>query len=47
MVASDWTERHRPLSERQLEGNEGQRQKIRSWLDQWKEGRPKNPVCFL
>jgi hypothetical protein len=23
MVASDWTERHRPMSERQLEGNEG------------------------
>ena len=22
MVASDWTERHRPMSERQLEGNE-------------------------
>ena len=47
MVASDWTERHRPLSERQLEGNEGQRQKIRSWLDQWKEGRPKKPGLLL
>jgi len=47
MVASDWTERHRPLSERQLEGNEGQRQKIRSWLEQWKEGRPKKPGLLL
>ena len=47
MVASDWTERHRPLSERQLEGNEGQRQKIRTWLDQWKEGRPKKPGLLL
>ena len=28
MVASDWTERHRPLSERQLEGNEAQRKKF-------------------
>ena len=47
MVASDWTERHRPMSERQLEGNEGQRKKIRVWLDQWKEGRPKKPGLLL
>ncbi len=47
MVVSDWTERHRPISERQLEGNEPQRQKIRSWLDQWKEGRPKKPGLLL
>ena len=47
MVASDWTERHRPLSERQLEGNEAQRKKIRSWLDQWVEGRPPKPGLLL
>ena len=47
MVASDWTERHRPLSERQLEGNEAQRKKIRSWLDQWVEGRPTKPGLLL
>ena len=47
MVASDWTERHRPLSERQLEGNEAQRKKIRSWLDQWVEGKPTKPGLLL
>ena len=47
MVASDWTERHRPMSERQLEGNEAQRKKIRAWLDQWKEGRPNKPGLLL
>lgn len=47
MVASDWTERHRPASERQLEGNEAQRKKIRIWLDQWQEGRPSKPGLLL
>ena len=47
MVVSDWTERHRPVSERQLEGNENQRRKIRSWLDEWKQGRPKKPGLLL
>ena len=47
MVASDWTERHRPISERQLEGNEAQRKKIKAWLDQWKDGRPKKPGILL
>lgn len=47
MVASDWTERHRPLSERQLEGNEAQRKKIRVWLDQWQEGVPDKPGLLL
>ena len=47
MVASDWTERHRPLSERQLEGNEAQRKKIRVWLDQWQEGTPDKPELLL
>lgn len=47
MVASDWTERHRPMSERQLEGNEAQRKKIRAWLDQWKNGKPSKPGILL
>ena len=47
MVASDWTERHRPLSERQLEGNEAQRKKIRVWLEQWQQGKPDKPGLLL
>jgi replication factor C large subunit len=35
------------MSERQLEGNEVQRKKIRAWLDQWKDGRPKKPGILL
>ncbi|MEC7097575.1 MAG: AAA family ATPase, partial [Candidatus Thermoplasmatota archaeon] len=45
--ASDWTERHRPGSESHLEGNETQRQKIRKWLDDWKNGLPKNKAILL
>ena len=46
MVASDWTERHRPLSERQLEGNEAQRKKFAlGWTSGWRED-PQNQVCF-
>ena len=44
---SDWTERHRPTSESHLEGNESQRQKIRKWLDDWKNGTPKNKAILL
>ena len=40
MVASDWTERYRPSSERELEGNEANRRKIRQLLDGWSEGIP-------
>ena len=47
MVVSDWTERHRPLSENQLEGNEAQRKKIRTWLDKWQAGSPDKPVLLL
>ena len=47
MVASDWTERHRPLSENQLEGNEAQRKKIRTWLDKWQAGVPDKPGLLL
>ena len=44
---SDWTERYRPETERQLEGNEPNRKIIRNWLDQWQHGRPKKPGLLL
>ena len=47
MVASDWTERYRPSSERELEGNEANRRKIRQWLDGWSDGIPKKPGLLL
>ena len=45
--ASDWTERHRPTSEHQLEGNDVQRRKIREWLDGWVSGQPKKKGILL
>lgn len=45
--ASDWTERHRPISEHQLEGNEIQRRQIREWLDGWVNGNPKKKGILL
>lgn len=47
MEVSDWTERHRPRSERELEGNDSQRKKIRVWLDGWQSGRPDKPGLLL
>ena len=47
MNLSDWTERYRPESERQLEGNESNRKIIRNWLEQWQHGRPKKPGLLL
>ena len=44
---SDWTERHRPTSERHLEGNEVQRRKIRAWLDDWQNSTPKKKSILL
>ena len=34
----DWTERHRPSSLREMEGNDSQMRAIRRWLDQWENG---------
>ena len=45
--ASDWTERHRPQSERQLEGNDVQRRTIRKWLDEWHAGTPSKKALLL
>ncbi len=36
----DWTERYRPQSTRDLEGNDTQRKRIRNWLTQWERGVP-------
>ena len=47
MPVSDWTERHRPSSERQLEGNDAQRSRLREWLDAWRTGRPNRPGVLL
>ena len=44
---SDWTERHRPVSELQLEGNEVQRRQIRKWLDEWQAGTPNKKALLL
>ena len=46
-MPSDWTERHRPNSEMDLEGNEQVRNKIRQWLSLWKQGVPKKRGIFL
>lgn len=47
MAFSDWTERHRPASERQLEGNLKQRRRLKEWLGEWEQGRPKRPGVLL
>lgn len=47
MPVSDWTERHRPSSERQLEGNDAQRSRLREWLESWRIGRPNRPGVLL
>ena len=47
MTFSDWTERHRPSSERQLEGNLKQRRRLKEWLAEWEQGRPKRPGVLL
>ena len=44
---SDWTERHRPQSERALVGNDRQRSVIRGWLKGWEQGRPPKPGLIL
>ena len=36
----DWTERYRPQTTRDLEGNDTQRKRIRNWLTAWERGVP-------
>ncbi len=47
MTVSDWTERYRPSTERELEGNESQRRLIRNWLSEWNNGIPSKPGILL
>nr|AIF01074.1 ATPase, AAA family protein (rfcL) [uncultured marine group II/III euryarchaeote KM3_141_C05] len=39
-VLSDWTERYRPSSEKELEGNDAVRKRIKNWLNTWADGIP-------
>jgi len=39
-TVDDWTERYRPNSLDQMEGNEAPMRKIRQWLDRWEKGTP-------
>ena len=39
-VLSDWTERYRPSSEKDLEGNDAVRKRIKNWLNTWADGIP-------
>lgn len=47
MMQSDWTERYRPASEGDLEGNESNRTKIKNWLKAWNGKIPKKPGILL
>ena len=39
-LVEDWTERYRPTSIGEMEGNESQLRKIRNWLEQWNSPNP-------
>ncbi|MDP6379393.1 MAG: AAA family ATPase, partial [Candidatus Thalassarchaeaceae archaeon] len=39
-IMSDWTERYRPKSASDLEGNDAARKRISIWLESWKDGMP-------
>jgi replication factor C large subunit len=43
----DWTERYRPQSTRDLEGNDTQRKRIRNWLTAWENGVPEKRGMLL
>ncbi|MAT86262.1 MAG: hypothetical protein CMA25_04805 [Euryarchaeota archaeon] len=47
MMHSDWTERYRPASEGDLEGNESNRARIKHWLKSWDGKIPKKPGILL
>jgi len=44
---SDWTERYRPSSQKELEGNDSARGRIQSWLKEWDGGMPKKRGLLL
>ena len=43
----DWTERYRPQTTRELEGNDTQRKRIRNWLTAWEKGLPNKRGMLL
>ncbi len=43
----DWTERYRPRTTRDLEGNDTQRKRIRNWLTTWERGIPEKRGMLL
>ncbi|MEE2747114.1 MAG: AAA family ATPase [Candidatus Thermoplasmatota archaeon] len=43
----DWTERYRPQSTKDLEGNDTQRKRIRNWLAAWEKGIPEKRGLLL
>ena len=43
----DWTERYRPQSTKDLEGNDTQRKRIRNWLKAWEKGVPEKRGLLL
>ena len=43
----DWTERHRPISTIELEGNMARRKTISTWLQDWIKGEPKKKGLLL
>jgi replication factor C large subunit len=44
---TDWTERYRPSSQKELEGNDSARVRIQSWLKEWDGGMPKKRGLLL
>ena len=46
-AVDDWTERYRPDSLDQMEGNETPMRKIRQWLDRWQSGSPSKRGLLL
>ncbi len=46
-IPSDWTERYRPKTADQLEGNEAARKRIKMWLESWKNGTPDKKGLLL
>ena len=46
-VHTDWTERHRPKSIKDLEGNDVQQKRIRNWLTEWERGIPAKKGMLL
>ena len=46
-IPADWTERYRPKTASQLEGNEAARKRISMWLESWKKGTPDKKGLLL